>query len=176
MNFGSIPWNPCCVDGRRSFYGHGRLADCTRSWAETKRFHTFFAWIICSLTGRTETSCVVLSTPVYTNVIRLEQNVHGIKNDQRVAKLTSEYIDSSPSSWRRIVLDSFMSIVVLRSSSLCDELESESASKSRPVVVDVMSPRSRASCSAVNGCRDPRMNKVNCYFQTIQNGRSSYSL
>lgn len=58
-----------------------------------------------------------------------------------------------------------MSIVVLRSSSLCDELESESASKSRPVVVDVMSPRSRASCRAVRGCNAPSFKLVDIILQ-----------
>ena len=54
-------------------------------------------------------------------------------------------------------LDSLASRAALMSSSLCDELESESPSKSKPVVVEVISPKSNASWRADNACSEPRI-------------------
>ena len=164
-----IPWILSDDDGLRSVSGHDKRDDCKLNWATKKHCRTFFVWKVCNPTDRSgQTFCATLSIPVvaeWSSEMRAIRNDTSINGDSYTRTHTSEYIDSNPSSCRRMVLDSFMSIVVLRSSSLCDELESDSASKSSPVVVDVMSPRSRASWRAVNGCKDPEYVQSNDYKQ-----------
>lgn len=148
-----LPWILLDVFDLRSSCVRGKLGDCKWSLGATTHFHMLGVSTVCTLKVLPwRSSYARLSAPSELNgrVLTRVQLSHWLHSDS----LTSEYMDSRPSSCRRMVFDSFMSIVVLMSSSLCVESESESCSRSSPVV-DVMSPRSSASCRAVNGWSAP---------------------